>query len=780
MMKNIFVLLCFWGLSHTCVFGQGLTQKVTGKILDNETEEPLPFVNVYVKDSDPLIGTTTDIEGNFVLKNVPVGRVTIEASYTGYEKMIVSEVVITSAKIVNLDIRLQSSSLDLDEIVVEAGVYKQQPINNASLVSAKMLSMEEASRYAGGFDDPARLASAFAGVASGNGSSNAIVVRGNSPKFLQWKIEGVEIPNPNHFANLSTFGGGGLTAISSNLLDNSDFMTGAFPAEYNNVLAGVFDIRLRAGNTTKHEHSIEVGLIGIDLASEGPFRKEGKSSYLFNYRYSTLALIPSLLPEDAEGTKYQDLSFKLNFPTSKMGTFSFWGIGLLDESGTSPEENINEREHYQDIENQEVKQYMGAIGLNHKYLFKNSGSLNTTLAFSTEGIDLETDRLNESNVLIPQNTILSENYNLVFKSLYNRKFSNNVLTRTGITLRGLGYQLNIKKSTESTLLESVTEENGFTSLLAAYTHFSFTLKNLKFNIGVTSQIFTLNNNYTIEPRAGLVYWLNNKHSLSLGYGLHSRLEPLQIYFANTTQASNNQFNKELDFTKAHHFVLSHDWDISEKIHLKIEPYYQFLFEVPISTTNNESLLNLQGDWFITEGYTNSGEGRNYGLDITLEQYMNKGFYYLISGSVFNSEYKTADSDWFNTRFNRNFVLNFLAGKEFLLGKNKQNTLGINFRLAFQGGDRYSRIDTEASLLASEVIYDETTPFTEQTEAATVLHFTTSYVLNRPKVSHKFALRILNATGFEEFQGHVYNFRNNAIEESREALMLPNLSYKLSF
>lgn len=779
-MKHVFAALFLLVAYSHFTFAQELTQTISGKVIDNDTEEALPFVNVLVKYSDKTLGSTSDLDGYFSVPNVPVGRVTIEVSYIGYETLIVPEVMVTSAKEVTVNLKLKPSFYALDEIVIKASPSKQQPINNASIVSARQLSMEEASRYAGGFDDPARLASAFAGVASSNGGSNAIVVRGNSPKFLQWKIEGVEIPNPNHFANLSSFGGGGLTAISSNLLDNSDFMTGAFPAEYNNVLAGVFDIRLRTGNVNQHEHSFEIGLIGIDLASEGPIFKNTETSYLVNYRYSTLALIPSLLPEDADGTRYQDLSFKLNFPTQKLGTFSLWGIGLLDESGTSPETDLSEREHYQDIEEQEVKQYMGSLGLNHRYFFKNEAYLNTTLAFSTDGIDLTTDRLNVNNALIPENQIRSENYSLVFKSIYNKKFSPRFLNRTGVTLRGLGYALDVKESTQDTPLQSIVKENGFTSLLAAYTHFSLIGNNIKFNLGLTAQLFTLNQKYSIEPRLGITYLLNEVHSLSFGYGLHSRLEPLQIYFANTIDAPTPSFNQNLGFTKAHHFVLSYDWDITAQLHLKIEPYYQYLFDVPIALNSNESLLNLQADWFITEGYINSGEGRNYGVDITLEQYMNRGFYYLISGSLFNSEYKTADSEWFNTRFNKNFVFNALTGKEFNIGRSKQNILGLNIRLSVQGGDRFSRIDETASILESDVVYDETIPFSEQTRTSTVLHFTASYELNKKGSSHKFALKILNATNYEEFQGHIYNFRNQSVEESREALMLPNLSYKLSF
>jgi len=779
-MKNLLVPTLFLTLSLNSIKAQELTQSITGKITDHQTDEPLPFVNVYIKDSNPTKGAISDENGFFTIENVPVGRVRIEASYLGYESLVVPEVLVTSVKNVQLNIQLIPVLSSLDEVVLTPKVNKRIPVNNIAIVSARMLSVEEASRYAGGFDDPARLASSFAGVTSSSGADNAIVVRGNTPKFLQWKIEGVEIPNPNHFANLSSFGGGGLTALSSNLLANSDFMSGAFPSEYNNVLAGVFDMRMRNGNSNKYENSFEAGLLGLDFTSEGPINRNNRSSYLVNYRYSTLALLESIMPDDAGGTNYQDLSFKLNFPSKKAGTFSLWGIGLIDKSGSEPEKDEDKREYFSDIEKQSVKQYMGAVGLSHNYYFENSAYLKSTLAFSSEGLDLNTDRLNEADVLLPENSIASNRYNLTFKSYYNRKFSENLSNRTGVTLQGLGYDLDFNEANDSGALQNIAKENGFTSLLAAFTNFNLRNEKFIFNIGLTAQTFTLNNNFTIEPRAAVAYSINTKHTLSAGYGLHSRLEPLQIYFSNTPSASSSKANKNLDFTKAHHFVLGYDWDISEKLHFKIEPYYQILYDVSMVANSTESLLNLQSDWFISDVFQNTGKGRNYGLDVIFEQYINNGFYYLLSGSVFNSEFKNENTNWFNTRFNKNYVLNALAGKEFKLGKNKQNTLGVNFRVSLQGGNRFSKIDTNASMIQEDVIYDETIPFSEQIDPSTVLHTTISYEINRKKTSHKLSVKVLNATGYEDFLGHRYNFKTERVTENREALTIPNISYKISF
>ncbi|MBW1298434.1 TonB-dependent receptor [Aquimarina litoralis] len=777
--KNLFWLLL---LFITVVKAQEFTQTIKGHVFDNASQEPIPYATVAILNVQPIIGTTTDIEGNFILEDIPVGRYNIEVSFLGYEPLIIPEIVVTSAKEVNLTIELTESPYALDEVIIRPKTRKEKPINKMATVSARMLSVEEASRYAGGFDDPARLASSFPGVATSNVGNNAIIVRGNAPKYLQWKIEGIEIPNPNHFANLSAFGGGGLTALSSNLLANSDFLTGAFPAEYNNALSGVFDIKMRNGNSVDHEHSIEAGLIGIDLTSEGPLgKKEKGASYLANYRYSTLGLISPLLPDDSGDINYQDISFKLNLPTKKAGLFSVWGIGLVDNSETLPEKDLNNQVYYEDIEQQDVSQYMGAFGINNRLSLKNSAYLNTTISTSTNGISLKTDRLNSQSQLQPENEINNNHYNIIFKSYLNKKFSTKHTHRTGITYRGLAYHIDLKERDENTnTLNTIASENGFSSLVSLYSQSSLSFKKWKLNLGINAQLFSLNNSISIEPRLGTSHQINENNAVSFGYGLHSRIEPLNIYFARTIDINNVQANRELKLSKAHHFVLAYDWNISKNLHLKVEPYFQYLFDIPIVTNTTTSLINLEQDWFITDRYINAGKGQNYGIDITLEQYMNNGFYYLISGSIFDSKYKTDTNEWFNTRFNKSFLITALAGKEFRFGKSKQSLLGINIRASVQGGNRYSPIDNQASILQSDVVYNDANPFTQQAKTAFLTDFTINYEWNKQKSTQRLSLKVLNATNFEEFQGHRFNLQTNTVDKFKEAIIIPNISYKIAF
>jgi hypothetical protein len=262
-----------------------------------------------------------------VLKNLPPDRYELKIVFFGYKTLILPNIEVTSGKEVILDISMEEEYKQLKEIVVSA-TNKGGTINKLATVSARTFSMEEVNRYAGGRNDPARLAANFAGVSAPDDSRNDIVIRGNSPVGVLWRIDGMNVTNPNHFAAVGTTGGA-VSALNTNLLKNSDFFTSAFPAEYGNATAGVFDLGLRSGNNKKRETTIQAGVItGLELTTEGPFSKKNDASYLVGYRYS-LAGIAQAVGVNIGTTatpSYQDFSFKLSSGTTKLGKFSVFGI----------------------------------------------------------------------------------------------------------------------------------------------------------------------------------------------------------------------------------------------------------------------------------------------------------------------------------------------------------------------------------------------------------------------------------------------------------------------
>lgn len=757
-------------------------QIIKGRIFDLVTEAPLPGATVVIQESKPQIGTITDENGDFRLWNIKPGRYNIAVSFIGYENYLFREILVGTGKEVVINAGLKELSEQLDEVKVVARTSKEKPINAMATISARQLSVEEANRYAGGYDDPARLAGSFAGVASEIGN-NGIIIRGNSPRNLLWKMEGIEISNPTHFANVIAFGAGGITALSSQMLANSDFFTGAFPAEYGNALSGVFDIRMRTGNKDKYEHTFQLGAIGTDFSSEGPIIKGGNASYLFNYRYSTYSLLGPLIPEEAGKIAYQDFSFKLNFPSPKAGTFSIWGIGAFDAQKRDAFTNPDEWEKSTDKESYKLNLSTGALGFSHKLLFNTKTYLHTSLAASGNGIKTKYNELDEQLNLQDRERVNNNTWKYTITGTLNHKFGPKHNNKTGFIYNMHYYNVdNREAKILGDPLFSYANEKGHTSTIQAFSQSNIILNNkLELNMGLHAHYFGLTNELSIEPRMGMKWQLSPNQSIGLAYGLNSRLEMIGFYLAQQQTANDIiQPNKNLKLTKAHHFGLAYDVNITNNVRFKVEPYYQYLFDVPVVPGSYFSLQNLELDWFFNETLVNDGTGTNIGIDFTLERFLKKGFYYLATASIFDSKYKGGDGVERNSLYNKNFIVNLLAGKEWTVGKSKANILGVNARLSIMGGDRYIPVLEEESLSSGEIIYDYNRAYEAREDVVKVLSFSVSYRKNKPKHASIWSFHLLNALGQDEFRGYEFNLKTGALEKQFDLIVVPNISYKIEF
>lgn len=751
-------------------------QTIRGVVRDANSGEPLEYTTVQINNTAYV--AITDSLGRFQISNVPIGRYDLLVSSAGYKTLFLREQLLTSAKESYNEISLHEKVLMLNEVIVRPAVNKQQPLNSMALAGARMFSVEEANRFAGGFDDPARLVSSFAGVA-GNLSSNSISIHGNSPQFLQWRLEDVEIPNPTHFADMTGLGGGIFTALSSQVMGNSDFFNGAFPAEYSNALSGVFDMKMRNGNNQKYEHTVQFGLLGLDLASEGPLNRKRGSSYLINYRYSTTGLVSRLVGEI--NLKYQDISFKLNLPTRKAGTFSIWGLGLIDKNKAQAKEK-EEWKDYSDRQNVKTDLAKFAGGFNHKIRIGKEAYLKSSLAITYSNTK-QFVTMYEKEINLPPTPIVkinNDDWNLVFNSSINKKFSSRHTNRTGITITGLFYNLDYNLSREIIPIfpiEQVVKGDGSSLMISAYSNSIYNItEKLSTNVGLTAQLFTLNNRWRVEPRLAVKYRVAPNHTLSFAYGLHSRREKLDYYFVKIKGVS---VNNKLDFAKAHHFVLSYDWQISNNTALKIEPYYQYLYNIPVEEGTSFSVIN-HNLYCLDKALVNKGYGKNYGIDITMERYLDKGYYWLLTGSLSYSGYKGGDGVWRDTKYNRGYIINGLIGKEWIIGRQKQNVLSANIRLTCQGGDHFTPIDRVESEGKHDIVFDETKAFSKQFPTAVTSDITLSYKINKKKTSHEFSLKVLNIGGYTGQYGYIYNEKLHTIEKLKVIGILPNISYKIMF
>jgi len=777
MRKTTLILsLLLSALLITETTGQELTQIIRGTLVDKDSKMPLFGASLVIAGSDPQIGTITNEDGDFSFGHVAVGRYDIIIYYMGYETRTMTNVLVGTGKEVVLNVDLTESVVSLEEVVVNGKKHKSETINEMSTVSARTFTVEETRKYAGSFNDPGRMASSFAGVTGDPAGENEIIVRGNSPRGMLWRLEGIEIPNPNHFAEEGSTGGP-ISILNGATLDNSDFFTGAFPAEYGNAYSGVFDIGLRNGNNQNREHSIQVGMLGTDITTEGPIQKGNPSSYLFNYRYSTLAMLNAIGIEIAGDAvpKFQDMTFKVNVPTQRYGVFSLFGIGGISQIGEKDDTFSND-----------FRTDMGAFGLKNTYFINQKTYIKSYIAYTGSKNIWTYKKPDETNTY---NTQATEDfiYQITKGSVnINHKFNARNLVKAGVIYNHLRYDL-FSNTYDNELNKLVTDVNqmGTTGLVQSYINWKHRL-NEKVTLigGLHSMYFALNDNYTIEPRLGLKYQFKKNQSFNVGFGIHSRMETLSTYFAQQEHDDGSfiQPNRNLDFTKAQHYVIGYENLLHKDLLLRVELYYQNLYDLPVegSDTSSFSALNYSSG-YTNKKLVNTGTGRNVGIDITLEKYFSKNYYFMFTTSLYDSKYKAEDQVIRDTRYNGNYVFNLLGGKDFILGKNgKKRILSLNAKTTFAGGQRTSPIDITQSELEGYTIRNESHAFSEQWDDYFRFDFKISLTRNRKKASHTVELDIQNVTNRLNVVGDYYDDDTGEIETFTQLGLLPVLNYRIEF
>lgn len=763
------------------VQSQSLTQTIRGTIIDQVSQMPLPGASIVLVNSNPLIGVTSDLDGQFKLLKVPVGSHTLKISFIGYKDALLPNVIVNSGKEVVLTIPIEEDITQMDELVITA-TEKDKPLNDMSVVSARTFSVEETRKFAAAVNDPARMVSSFAGVVSADDGNNSISIRGNSPYGLLWRMEGVDIPNPNHFANAGT-AGGGISILSSQLLANSDFTTGAFAAEYGNALSGVFDLKLRKGNNEKHEYTFQAGFLGTDVAAEGPLAKNYKGSYLANYRYSTLTLLSKLgVPIGDYSTDFQDLSFNIYIPTSKNSSLTLFGFGGLSDQKSEADKDSTKWETEFESYNAIYHSNTGAVGLKYATILNADAHLQNAVVFSGNEIVYEQDALDTNYNAYRDYTQKYGNSKITFSSVLNYKLSSRLNLRSGVYLNQLRYTLLQRQLNEDTaVMETQLDATGNTQSVQAFSQLNIKAsERLTLNAGVHYLQLFLNNSYNVEPRLSASYALNEIQRVNFGYGLHSQVQPLGTYFGEAmVNGEAVRHNEDLELSKAHHFVFGYDRSLTDHLRLKVETYYQHLYDIPVSAdpTSTFCLINRQWD-YETDPLVNEGLGRNYGVELTLEQFMHHDMYFLLSTSLYDSKYKALDNVWRNTRYNANVNVTFTGGKEFQL--NKSRVLGLNIRTIYSGGFRETPINTAASIEKGETVYYEDQAFSGQVSDYFRTDLRVSLKRNKTKSTHTLALDIQNTTNRKNVYGSYFEPMTGKVTTSYQTPLIPILSYKIEF
>lgn len=793
-MKQFTLKFLFFALLLQAVFttmnAQSPTQTIRGTVTDKQSQTPLPGASVVLVNSQPLKGTVTDLEGSFRLEQVPVGRQELKITYVGYNENAVPNILVTSGKEVILSIELEESVVLAKEVVISAAKEKAGTVNQLATISARSFSMEEVNRFSGGRNDAARLASNFAGVSTADDSRNDIVIRGNSPTGVLWRLEGIPIPNPNHFSTLGTTGGP-VSALNTNLLKNSDFLTSAFPAEYGNATAGVFDVGFRNGNNEKLEFTAQLNSFsGLELMAEGPLSNKKNNSFLISYRYSFIQMADLLgIPIGTNATpNYQDISFKLNFNTKKFGQISLFGIGgksNIDFLGNELDENDLFANPNQDAY---VTSNIGIAGLKHNYLFNNKTYLRTVIAVSSDGNTYDQDKILENGELQREVEVKDKNNRVAFSSYVNHKFNAKNMLRVGMLTQYFNLNLQNRDRTQTPDWITVRNFSGGLALSELYAQWQYRISNRwTLNSGVHTQLLTSNKTWAAEPRIALNWQVAPNQTINLGYGLHSQMQPLPVYFYET-QLPDGTFertNAKLNFTRSQHLVAGYEIKPATDWRAKTEIYYQHVGNVPVDKTESSfSVLNAGADFVFPEAgnLVNNGTGRNYGLELTVEKFYSKGYYALFTGSLFQSKYKGSDGIERNTAFNNRYTVNLLGGKEIKVGKTKSNAITFDGKLTAAGGRYYTPVDVTASQAAGTEILLENEAFSKRFSPYFRLDAKVGYRMNgkKGKVAQSIYFDFQNLTNHKNVFTKRYNELINEVNTVYQSGFFPDILYRIQF
>ncbi|MBI1183938.1 TonB-dependent receptor plug domain-containing protein [bacterium] len=779
---KLYLVLTLLFVGYVAV-AQEIKQTIRGKVLDADTQQPLIGASVVVLNSDPFLGATTNYNGEFEINNVPVGRVSLAVSYMGYEQKLLPNMVLNSAKQLVITVELQESVVKMDEVEINGNEHKADINNEMAVTSARTISVDETSRFAGTFNDPARMASNFAGVTADAQGDNSIVVRGNSPKGIKWRLEGVEIPNPNHFSDEGATGGP-INALNSSMLANSVFLTGAFAPEYGNAYSGVLDISLRNGNNQEREYSFSAGVLGLDLTAEGPFSRNYNGSYLINYRYSSLAILDNLNIVDFGGVpKYQDASFKFLLPTNKYGYFTLfglWGISSIEDGAM---DSVNGKPT--EVFRSQYSANLATVGLKHALHLGRNAYVTSAISWSANGSGYTQQVRKEDASFLENYRDNLGKQSLRAQSIVDYKIDARNKLRAGFfyTQHYLDLYSAYYNEDNNKWIHDFNSK-GNAGLAEGFVSWRYrATEKLTFVSGSHYSQFLLNQSQKLEPRASLRWEVAPATYFTLGYGRHSRIESLLTYFSSTTLANGSAYypNKNLKMLNASHYVAGIERRFGANYNVKMEVYYQALGNVPVVNDVNSAISTINSyDSYTTQQMVNKGTGRNYGIELTAERYLNKGYYFMFTNSLYQSKYTALDGVERNTRWNGNYVSNLLVGKEWKLGAEQNKVLGLNGKISLIGGKRYTKILLDQSIATGTEVRDWQHIYETKGDDIFQANMSFYYRVNRQKTTHEFKIDVQNITNNAAVVNEYFNPITQKIEKGTQLALIPNIIYRIQF
>lgn len=787
-----------------------ITQTVRGKVVDNESNFPLSgtTINIYTSDTTLKFTAYTDTLGEFAIYKVPIGKHELTAEHSIYNLKSVT-IEVNSGRETYVDLQLAEKFEQIEEVKVVSR-RPNQTINEMAMVSSQQFSVEETNRYPGSRSDPSRMVSNFAGVQGADDSRNDIIVRGNSPLGIVWRMEGIAIPNPSHFAT-SGSSGGPVTSLNNKMLANSDFFMSAFPAEFGNSISGVFDLKLRSGNKNMHEMGFQFGFLGTELMAEGPLSKSGNSSYLVVGRYSTLSMMQGIgirIGTDAVPS-YGDGAFTFRWRLKKGGQLTWFGMGgssdikiLISEQKEYSKETFGEGDR-----DQYFGTTMGLTAVNYKKSLNEKTFINVT-----GGLTFERQRSNHNYLMRRIDTVQDagiDRYLIAVDSIYpmmgyrfnilrgTTHFSvNHKITRNHIIKAGFNMEVQYMDMLDSALSLDETyfriryDFKGAALLVQPFVQYKYRItENMDFTAGLHAQYYSFSNRVSpAEPRLGWKWRLPKQNSLSAGAGLHSQTQPIYNYTYSKVDNLGNRYyeNRNMDFTKSFHSALAYEKFFKGSFNFKTEIYYQYLYNVPVEVQSSAFSMINQGSGFqrfFPDQLQNTGSGRNYGIEFTMQKFFDKTFFFMTTISLYDSKYRGSDGVLRNTSYNGRFTGNILAGKEFKLSEKQSISAGL--KMTWAGGKRYGYVDRAASELQREIVFKDSMFNELQFKDYFRIDVKVNWKMNTTKVTHEIGLDLINILNTKNILALAYvpdlaNPANEPVAFKNQLGFLPIFYYKIDF
>ncbi len=692
MTQNKFITLLFLILLPVISVAQ--SGKISGKVIDAVSNEPLPFVNVIIKDSD--IGTTSDLDGNFTFTAIKPGFVILQASFVGYEMGFSEEILVTNANTANVEIRLSQKDTEIEQVVIKASLYRK---SEESPVSLTRIGVSEIETNPGSNRDLAKVIRSFPGVGSGASFRSDIIIRGGGPSESRFYLDGIEIPNINHFATQGA-SGGPVGIINADFISGVNYYSGAFPANRGNALSGVFEFTQKDGNKEKTRLRGTLGASELSLTVDGPIGE--KTSYIFSARQSYLKFLFNLIGLPFLPT-FNDYQLKVRSKLNQKNEITLVSIGSLDQFklNTGLSDPTPEQEYI--LANVVTnEQWSYAIGGVYKHFMDNAYQ---TLAVSR-------NMLNNVSYKYPDNDETQDKV-LDYRSqeIENKiRFENNYRKGSFKLVAGLqGEFAKYNNQTEQLIfangaLREINYNTDFNIFKwGAFAQASQAL--LQNRLTVSAGVRTDANNYSssmmnpidqLSPRLSVSYSITDQLSINANTGRFFQLPAYTtLGYKNLDGVLINKEN-DLKYIGADHYIAGFQYQYNPDIVTTVEGFYKDYFQYPFSVRDSLVLATKGADFGVIgdEEVLSIGEGRAYGFEISNRTKLKNGFNLIFSYTFVNSQFKDLDGEYIATSWDSKHIVNVTAFKQF------KNNWSAGAKWRFLGGTPYTPYDLQSSSLVS--------------------------------------------------------------------------------